>query len=58
MNYDPSAKFFKIKVNQDQVIIRPTVSRPVRLGVGPPLEQMTRLYIYFSDNYFLSFQAV
>jgi hypothetical protein len=29
-----------------QVILRPTVSRPVRLDVGPPLEQMTRFWCY------------
>jgi hypothetical protein len=38
---------------QDQVILRPTFSRPIRLGVGPLLEQMTRFYISLSDNYFL-----
>jgi hypothetical protein len=30
--------------------LRPTVSRPVRLGVLPLLEQVTRCYIYLSDN--------
>jgi hypothetical protein len=34
------------------VTLRPTVSRSVRLGV---LEQVTRCYIYLSDNYFLYF---
>jgi hypothetical protein len=36
---------------QVQVVLRPTVSRPVRLGVGPPLEQMTRFYISLSGNF-------
>jgi hypothetical protein len=39
---------------QDQAILRPSVSRPVRLGVGPPLEQMTRPYISLSGNYYIS----
>jgi hypothetical protein len=30
-----------------EVTLRPTVSRPVRLGVLPLLEQVTRCYIYF-----------
>jgi hypothetical protein len=38
-----------------EVTLRPTVSRPVRLGVLALLEQMTRCYIYLSDNYFLYF---
>jgi hypothetical protein len=38
-----------------QFILRPTVRRPVRLGVAPPLEQMIRVYISLSNNYFLSF---
>jgi hypothetical protein len=40
-----------------EVILLPTVSRPVRLGVLPPLEQVTRLYIYLSDNYFFYFSC-
>jgi hypothetical protein len=40
-----------------EVTLRPTVSRPVRLGVLPLLEQVTRCYIYFSDNYFLYFSC-
>jgi hypothetical protein len=38
-----------------EVTLWPTVSRPVRLGVLPLLEQVTRCYIYLSDNYFLYF---
>jgi hypothetical protein len=34
-----------------------TVSRQVRLGVLPLLEQMTGCYIYMSDNYFLYFSC-
>jgi hypothetical protein len=37
-----------------QVILLPTVSRPVRLGVVPLSEMVTRCYIFLSDNYFLS----
>jgi hypothetical protein len=37
--------------------LRPTVSRPLRLGVLPLLEQVTRCYIYLSDNYFLYFSC-
>jgi hypothetical protein len=33
-----------------EVTLRPTVSQPVRLGVLSPLEQVTRCYIYLSDN--------
>jgi hypothetical protein len=40
-----------------EAILRPTVSRPVRLGVLPLLEQVTRCYIYLSDNYFLYFSC-
>jgi hypothetical protein len=36
-----------------EVTLLPTVSRPVRLGVFPLLEQVTRCYIYVSYNYFL-----
>jgi hypothetical protein len=39
------------------VTLQPTVSRPVCLGVLPLLEQVTRCYIYFSDNYFLYFSC-
>jgi hypothetical protein len=46
----------RIYISQEQleieVTLRPTVSRPVRLGV---LEQVTRCYIYLSENYFLYF---
>jgi hypothetical protein len=42
---------------QVQVILRPTVSRPVRRGVVPLLERVTRCYISLSDNYFLSFSC-
>jgi hypothetical protein len=45
----------QIEVVEDEVTLRPTVSRPVRLGVLPLLEQVTRCYIYLSDNYFLYF---
>jgi hypothetical protein len=37
-----------------QVILRPTVSRPVRLGVGPALGPMTLFQFSLFDNYFLS----
>jgi hypothetical protein len=40
-----------------EVTLRPTVSRPVRLGVLPLLEQVTGCYIYLSDNYFLYFSC-
>jgi hypothetical protein len=40
-----------------EVTLRPTVSRPVRLGVLPVLEQVTRCYIYLSDNHFLYFSC-
>jgi hypothetical protein len=39
--------------NEVEVTLRLTVSQPVRLGVLPLLEQVTRCYIYLSDNYFL-----
>jgi hypothetical protein len=42
---------------QVQVILRPTVSWPVRLRVVPLLERMARCHIFFSDNYFLSFSC-
>jgi hypothetical protein len=45
-------------VNEVEVTLRPTVSRPVRLGVLPLLEQVTRCYIYLSNNYFLYFILV
>jgi hypothetical protein len=38
-----------------EVTLRPTVSRPFRLGVFPLLGQVTRCYIYLSDNYFFYF---
>jgi hypothetical protein len=40
-----------------EVILRPTASWPVHLGVLPLLEQVTRCYIYLSDNYFLYFSC-
>jgi hypothetical protein len=40
-----------------EVTLRPTVSRPVRLGVLPLLDEVTRCYIYLSDNYFLYFSC-
>jgi hypothetical protein len=40
-----------------KVTLRPTVSRPVRLGVLPLLEQVTRCYIYLGDNDFLYFSC-
>jgi hypothetical protein len=40
---------------QVKVILRPTISRPVRLGVVPLLESVTRCYISLSDNYFFYF---
>jgi hypothetical protein len=39
-------------------MLRPTFSWPVRLGVVPLLEQVTRFYISLSDNYFLSFSCM
>jgi hypothetical protein len=38
-----------------EVTLRPTVSRPVRLGVLSFLAQVIRGYLYLSDNYFLYF---
>jgi hypothetical protein len=38
-----------------RVTLRLTVSRQVRLGVLSLLEQVTKCYIYLSDNYFLYF---
>jgi hypothetical protein len=35
----------------------PSESRPVRLGVLPLLEQVTRCYFYLSDNYFHYFSS-
>jgi hypothetical protein len=40
-----------------EVTLRPTVRQPVRLGALPFLEQVTRCYIYLSDNYFLHFSC-
>jgi hypothetical protein len=40
-----------------EVTLLPAVSRPVRLGVLPLLEEGTRCYIYLSDNYFLHFSC-
>jgi hypothetical protein len=40
-----------------EITLRPTVSRPVRLGILPLLEQVTRCYIYLSDNYCLYFSC-
>jgi hypothetical protein len=40
-----------------EVTLWPMVSWPVRLGVLPLLEQVTRCYIYLSDNYFLYFSC-
>jgi hypothetical protein len=40
-----------------EVTLWPRVSRPVRLGVLPLLEQVTRCYIYLSDNYFHYFSC-
>jgi hypothetical protein len=38
---------------QVQVILRPTVSRSVLLGVEPPMERLIRCYVPLSDNYFI-----
>jgi hypothetical protein len=43
--------------SRSPVTLRPSVSRAVRLGVLPLLEQVTRCYIYLSDNYFLYFSC-
>jgi hypothetical protein len=40
---------------QVEVILRPTVSQTVRLGVVPLLERVIRCYISLSDNYFFYF---
>jgi hypothetical protein len=40
-----------------EVTLRPTISRPVRHGVLPLLEYVTRCYIYLSDNFFLYFSC-
>jgi hypothetical protein len=40
-----------------EVTLRTTVSRPVRLGVLPFLEQVIRCYIYLRDNYCLYFSC-
>jgi hypothetical protein len=44
-------------VSKVKVTLRQTVCRPVRLGVLPLLEQVTRCYIYLSENYFLYFSC-
>jgi hypothetical protein len=41
--------------SQVQVTLLPTVSRPVRLGVVPLLERVTRCYSSLSVNYFFYF---
>jgi hypothetical protein len=43
---------------QVNVILRPAVSRQVRLGVGHPLGQMIKIEISLSDNYYLSFSSM
>jgi hypothetical protein len=42
---------------ESKFTLRPTVSRQVRLGVLPLLEQVTRCYIYLTGNYFLYFSC-
>jgi hypothetical protein len=44
-----------LKYWSSNLILWPTVGRPVRLGALPLLEQVTRCYISLSDNYFLYF---
>jgi hypothetical protein len=44
-------------ISEVEVTLRPMVGRAVRLGVLPLLEQVTRCYIYLSDNYFLYFSC-
>jgi hypothetical protein len=50
--WDPSVEV------EVEVTLQPTVNRPLRLGVSPLLGQVTRCYIYFSDNYFLYFSCM
>jgi hypothetical protein len=40
-----------------EVTLWPMASQPVRFDVLPLLEQVTRCYIYLSDNYFLYFSC-
>jgi hypothetical protein len=49
-----SATTVQVQV-QVQVILRPTVSRPVLPGVMSLLERVTRCYISLSDNYLVLF---
>jgi hypothetical protein len=44
-------------VTEVEVTLRPTVGQAVRLGVLSLLEQVTRCYIYLSDDYFLYFSC-
>jgi hypothetical protein len=46
-----------VPTTEAEVTSRRMVSRPVRLGVLPLLEQVTRCYIYLSDNHFLYFSC-
>jgi hypothetical protein len=55
--YCYSLQSYTLQKTEVEVTLRSTVSRPIRLGVLPLLEQAARCYIYLSDNYFLYFSC-